>query len=63
MIDLAQAVEIILAHFDGDESKAMFWLTTPNPNFGGIAPSDLIKMGRGQKVYRFIQNAVMGEFP
>lgn len=42
----------------GSEGKAFLWLTNPNPAFGKIIPLDLIFMGRGHKVLRFIEIAV-----
>lgn len=56
--NLTQSVEALLEFFKGDDAKVMYWLTTPNPMFGGTAPSDLIKAGRGHKVYKFIETAL-----
>ena len=52
--ELAGALEFVAETFGGDERKTKFWLKTPNPNFGGATPRDLIIRGRYQKVLQFI---------
>lgn len=42
------------------EEKSRFWMEVPNPNFGGVAPIDLIILGRGHKVRAFIESAKEG---
>ena len=34
--------------------KAKSWMDLPNDNFGGFAPSELITLGKGHKVRRFL---------
>lgn len=52
--DLAAAIEFVAETFDGDEQKTKYWFNTPNPNFGGTAPKNLIVRGRYRKVRDFI---------
>ena len=58
--ELAQALEYIAETFDGDKKKTLFWLNTPNPNFGGAIPKSLIVKGRYQKLLKFILAAKQG---
>jgi len=51
---LAGALEFVAEVFDGDREKTKFWIKTPNPNFGGASPRDLIIRGRYRKVLQFI---------
>jgi len=51
---LAGALEFVAEVFDGNYEKTKFWIKTPNPNFGGTSPRDLIIRGRYQKVLQFI---------
>lgn len=37
--------------------KAAVWMITNNPHLGNAAPFDLVLMGRGHKVLKFVQNA------
>lgn len=51
--------EIITKLYDffHDYEKCAFWLTTPNPSFGHIAPIKLMAMGKTHRVLEFIRNA------
>ena len=48
----------LVATFFNDPNKTQLWFKTPNPNLGNIAPRDLIRLGRGQKLLGFIQDAL-----
>ena len=52
--ELAGAFEFVSEIFKGDLNKTKFWLKTPNPNFGGSSPKQLIVNGRYQYVLKFI---------
>ncbi len=42
--------------FFSDEKKVYYWLKTPNMNFGGCTPIQLINRGRGKVVYNFCRS-------
>jgi hypothetical protein len=50
-------------HMKWDEGKTVLWFTTENPNFGGIAPLEMIYKGRAEKLERFINNGIDENFP
>jgi uncharacterized protein (DUF2384 family) len=52
--ELAGALEFVAEAFKGDVKKTQFWLNTPNPNFGGASPKQLILNGRYNQVLKFI---------
>jgi hypothetical protein len=52
--ELAYALEYVAETFEGDLEKTKFWLNTPNPNFGGSTPKNLILRGRFHKLLKFI---------
>lgn len=54
LVELAGAIEFVAEAFKGDLNKTKFWLKTPNPNFGGSSPRQLILHGRYQYVLKFI---------
>lgn len=56
--DLAGTLEFVAEIFSGNKEKALFWVKTPNPNFGGISPRDLIIRGRQKKVLDFVLAAM-----
>lgn len=47
----------ILYDFFQDEEKCIVWLDTPNMNFGGSRPVDLINSGRAAKVALWLKAA------
>jgi hypothetical protein len=42
--------------FDGDDRKIWAWMVTPNPITGGYSPSYMLLVGRGEKLYKLIDN-------
>jgi uncharacterized protein (DUF2384 family) len=46
--------EQILDFFDGNEDKANAWWSLPNPLLGGISPTEMITMGRVEKLAKFV---------
>lgn len=53
----------LVAQFFGDEQKVVLWFKTPNPLLGDLTPRDMIRIGRFQKLRRFIQNALSENQP
>lgn len=51
---LAMAIEYVSETFNGDFKTTVFWLKTPNRNFGGFSPRQLILKGKYKKVLEFI---------
>jgi hypothetical protein len=54
IFEIASAIESVSETFNGDSDKIKFWFKTPNPNFGGSSPQQLIVNGRSQYVFKFI---------
>lgn len=52
--ELAAALDFVAETFGGDEEKTKYWIKTPNFNFGGSTPRDLILRGRYKRVLSFI---------
>lgn len=50
----------ILEFFKEDIGKARLWMNIPNPSLGDISPIDLVIMGRGEVLLKFIK-AQIGE--
>lgn len=53
-IDIILGLHIIFSDYD----KMVCWLSTPNLNFGGASPVQLINKGRAHKVQEFINAAI-----
>lgn len=52
--ELASALEFVAESFEGKRDKASFWMKTPNMQFGGASPRNLILRGRYKRVLQFI---------
>ena len=57
LTEWATAINLV-AEFFNDEEKTILWFSTPNPLLGDISPRNMIKMGRFQKLFKFIQTAL-----
>lgn len=57
MEQIGAALEYVSESFDGDEKKTRYWIRTPNLNFGGFSPRQLILKGKFKKVLDFIRTA------
>lgn len=55
--ELAAALDYVAETFNGDIKKTKYWIKTPNINFGGSTPRDLILRGRYKRVLSFILSA------
>ena len=55
--ELAGALEMVAKAFHGDINKTKYWVKTPNPNFGGATPRQLIVRGRYKKVIQFVMDS------
>ncbi len=48
----------VLGFFGGDQSKSMLWWSSPNPGFGGVSPKKMLCLGKEDKVFKFIDEAL-----
>ena len=40
------------------ETKTKLWFQTPNPMLGNVSPRDMIRLGRYNKLVRFVTQAM-----
>ena len=59
--ELAGTLEFVAEIFHGNKTKALFWIKTPNPHFGGVSPRDMIIRGRQKKIHSFVLAAMNRE--
>lgn len=57
MREWAAALNLV-ANFFKDEHKTMLWFQLPNPLLGNMTPRDMIRVGRFNKLLKFIQTAL-----
>jgi hypothetical protein len=56
--EIANICELVAQHFQGDVRKTELWFKTKNPLLGNIAPRDMIRYGRYDRLRRFIIDAI-----
>jgi hypothetical protein len=57
MTEWAAAISLVGQYFK-DLHKTILWFKVPNPLLGNIAPREMIRVGRFNKLFRFIQSAL-----
>jgi hypothetical protein len=57
--EIANTVNLVAQAFDGDADKTVAWFRARNPLLGDVSPRDMIRLGRYERLRRFIINAMM----
>lgn len=57
MANIANICNLVFEFFD-DDVKTKLWLQTPNPMLGNTSPRDMIRLGRYNKLLRFVTQAL-----
>jgi predicted nucleotidyltransferase len=50
--------ELVAQHFRGDVVKTTLWFKTANPLLGNVSPREMIRLGRYDKLRRFVMEAL-----
>lgn len=58
--DLIEIAEAITKFFCGDTEKAKLWWETENSAFGGIIPTQMLELGKSDKLFRWIRESLAG---
>lgn len=53
---LKECVDFIADYFKGDYEKMLIWFDADNIALGGVSPMWMIKVGRTEKLIKFIEN-------
>lgn len=59
LTEIATVCGLVAQFFDGDERKTALWFKSPNPLLGGMPPREMIRLGRYQKLQRFVVSALL----
>ena len=57
--EIAQTVNLVAQMFDGDAEKAVAWFKARNPMLGDVSPREMIRLGRYERLRKFIVNALL----
>jgi len=55
--EIANTINLVAQAFDGDPDKTVSWFKARNPLLGDVSPRDMIRLGRYERLRRFIINA------
>lgn len=61
--EIANTINLVAQAFDGDAEKTLMWFRTRNPLLGDISPKDMIRLGRYERLRKFIINAMTEREP
>jgi len=50
---------MVAKFFDGDTDKTVLWFKARNPLLGDISPKEMIRLGRYERLRKFIINALI----
>jgi hypothetical protein len=56
--EIASTINMVASAFDGNVDKTVAWFKTTNPLLGDVAPRDMIRLGRYERLRKFIINAM-----
>ena len=57
--EIASTINMVAQQFDGDVDKTVAWFKARNPLLGDISPRDMIRLGRYERLRKFIINAMI----
>ncbi len=56
--EIASTINLVAKRFDGDPEKTVAWFKARNPLLGDVSPRDMIRLGRYDRLRRFIIQAM-----
>jgi hypothetical protein len=59
--EIANTLNLVAKAFDGDINKASAWFTARNPLLGDVSPRDMIRLGKYERLRKFIINAMVDQ--
>lgn len=57
--EIAQTINLVARVFEGDVEKTVAWFKARNPLLGDVSPRDMIRLGRYERLRKFIVNAML----
>jgi len=57
--EIASTINMVAKAFDGNPEKTTAWFRARNPMLGDVSPRDMIRLGRYERLRKFIINAMM----
>ncbi len=57
--EIANIANMVADIFEGDTAKTALWFKTKNPMLGDVSPRDMVRLGRYDRLRRFIVSAIV----
>jgi hypothetical protein len=57
--EIGITINLVAKFFDGDTDKTVTWFKARNPLLGDVSPRDMIRLGRFERLRKFIINAII----
>jgi hypothetical protein len=57
--EVANTINMVAGLFNGDINKTVAWFKARNPMLGDVSPRDMIRLGRYERLRKFIINAII----
>ena len=57
--EIANTINMVANAFGGDLDKTTAWFQASNPMLGDVSPRDMIRLGRYERLRKFIVNALI----
>jgi len=57
--EISNTINMVADFFNGNTEKTVLWFKTRNPLLGDISPRDMIRLGRFERLRKFIINAAI----
>lgn len=57
--EIANTINMVAQVFEGDVDKTVAWFNARNPMLGDVSPKDMIRLGRYERLRKFIINAMI----
>jgi hypothetical protein len=57
--EIANVVNLVAGTFRGDITKTALWFKTQNPILGDVSPRDMIRLGRYDRLRKYVLQATM----
>ncbi len=61
MEEIAATINLVAKQFSGDPEKTVAWFRARNPLLGDVSPRDMIRLGRYDRLRRFIIQAMSNQ--
>lgn len=56
--EIASIANMVALVFEGDGAKTALWFRTKNPMLGDVSPRDMVRLGRYERLRKFVVNAI-----